>query len=186
VAVRFIAADTQPDHDTIATFRRENLDAFAIAFHQVLMLARELGLLTLGMVSIGGSKIDANASKIKSVRYDRATALRSRLAADIAALTAQAEAADAADGSDPQALPAEIARREVLKAKLDEACARLEAEAEAAEEQAGSRGKTPLCSTLRNSPRSWEFPFPCTNSTPTRPRSWCAGSQSTGFLTHSS
>jgi transposase len=137
VAVRYIAADTHPDHDTIATFRRENLEAFAIAFHQVLMLARELGLLRLGTVSIDGSKIDANASKIKSVRYDRAQALRSKLADDIAALTAAAEAADAEDAADPQALPAEIARREVLKTKLDEACARLEAEAEA--EAAGKR-----------------------------------------------
>jgi hypothetical protein len=36
----------------------------------------------------------------------------------IASLTAQAETADAED-VDPQALPAEIARREALKAKLD-------------------------------------------------------------------
>ena len=118
VVVRFIAADTHSDHDTIATFRRENLEAFTIAFHQVLILAMELGLLSLGMVSIDGSKIDANASKIKSVRYDRATALREKLAADIAAPTAEA-AADAAGLVDPQALPAEIARREVLKARLD-------------------------------------------------------------------
>jgi hypothetical protein len=61
------------------------------------------------------------------VRYDRAQALRAKLAADIAELTAKAELADAED-SDPQALPAEIARREALKAKLDDACARLEAE----------------------------------------------------------
>ncbi len=129
VAVRFIAADTHPDHDTIASFRRENLEAFTIAFHQVLLLARELGLLKLGMVSIDGTQIDANASKIKSVRYDRAKALREQLTEDIAALTAQAETADSEDAVDPQALPAEITRREVLKAKLDEACARLEAEA---------------------------------------------------------
>ncbi len=54
---------------------------------------------------------------------------------DIAALTAQAEAADTQD-TDPQALPAEIARREALKVKLDAACARLEAEARAAAEAA--------------------------------------------------
>jgi len=131
VAVRFIAADTHPDHDTIATFRRENLAAFTAAFAHVLLLARELKLLTLGTVSIDGTKIDANASKIKSVRHDRAVALRSQLAEDIAALTARAEAADVEDAADPQALPAEIARREVLKAKLDEACARLEADARA-------------------------------------------------------
>jgi hypothetical protein len=130
IGARFIAANTHPDHDTIATFRRTNKAAFEAAFLEVLLLARETGLLTLGTVSIDGTKLDANASKIRSVRYDRARALRDKLAADIAELTAKAEAADAED-ADPQALPAEIARREALKAKLDAACARLEAEAKA-------------------------------------------------------
>ena len=138
VAVRYIAADTHPGHDTIATFRRENLAAFSAAFAHVLLLAKELKQLKLGMVSIDGTKLDANASKIKSVRYDRAQALREKLAEDIAALTARAAAADVEDAADSQALPAEIARREVLKAKLDEACARLkcDARAAAADEQA--------------------------------------------------
>ncbi len=150
VGTRFIAANTHPDHDTIANFRRTNKQAFEAAFLQVLLLARETGLLRLGTVSIkpapaqaGGTKIDANASKIRSVRgacpragrrpdpWDRAQALREKLATDIAKLTAAAEAADATD-KDPQALPEEIARREALKAKLDAACARLEAEAKAA------------------------------------------------------
>ncbi len=120
--MRFVAANLHPDHDTIAAFRRINKAGFEAAFLQVLLLARETGLLRVGTVSIDGTKIDANASKIRSVRYDRATDLRARLAADIAALTAQAEAADA-ENDDPQALPAEIARRETLKAKLDVACA---------------------------------------------------------------
>src|SRR5215475_740592 len=131
IGARFIAANTHPDHDTIAVFRRANQQAFEAAFLEVLLLARATGLLQLGTVSIDGTKIDANASKIRSVRYDRAQALRDKLTADIAALTAKAEAADAED-DDPQALPAEIARREALKAKLDAACARLEAEANTA------------------------------------------------------
>src|SRR3954464_9104317 len=110
IGVRFVAANLHPDHDTIAVFRRTNTAAIEAAFLQVLLLARESGLLRLGTVSIDGTKIDANASKIRSVRYDRAQELRARLAADIAALTAQAEAADAAD-QDPQALPEELARR---------------------------------------------------------------------------
>jgi transposase len=134
IGVRFVAANTHPDHDTIAVFRQTNKAAFEAAFLQVLLLAREAGLLRVGTVSIDGTKIDANASKIRSVRYDRAKELRAKLAADIAALTAQAEAADATD-VDPQALPAEIARREALKAKLDAACARLE---EQAREQAAA------------------------------------------------
>jgi hypothetical protein len=70
------------------------------------------------------------------VRYDRAKELRATLAADIAALTAKAEAADAEGQPDPQALPAEIARREALKARLDAACARLEEQARAEAEAA--------------------------------------------------
>lgn len=130
IGARFIAANTHPDHDTIAAFRRVNRAAFEAAFLQVLLLARASGVLRLGTVSVDGTKIDANASKIRSVRYDRAQRLREKLAADIAELTAKAEAADAED-IDSQALPAEIARREGLKVKLDAACARLEAEAKA-------------------------------------------------------
>jgi hypothetical protein len=133
--VRFVAANLHPDHDTIATFRRTNKAAFEAAFLQVLLLAREAGLLRLGTVSIDGTKIDANASKVRSVRYDRAKELRAKLAEDIAALTAQAEAADV-DRHDPQALPEELTRREALHAKLDAACERLEADARAAAEAA--------------------------------------------------
>ena len=130
IGMRFVAANTHPDHDTIAAFRRANKAAFEAAFLQVLLIAREAGLLSLGLVAIDGTKIDADASKIRSVRYDRAQALRQKLAEDIAALTAQAEAADAQDAPDPQALPKQIARRERLKAQLDAACARLEAAAQ--------------------------------------------------------
>ena len=73
-----MAANLHPDHDTIATFRRANRTAFEAAFLQVLLLARESGLLWLGMVAIDGTKLDANASKIRSVRYDRAKELRAK------------------------------------------------------------------------------------------------------------
>ncbi len=115
------------------TFRRENKAAIEAAFLQVLLLAKETGLLKVGNVSIDGTKIDANASRAKSLRYDRARELREKLKADIAAMMAQT--ADA-KGGDPQTLPAEIARREALMAKLDAACARLEAQAKAEAEAA--------------------------------------------------
>ena len=136
LGVRFVTANTHPDHDTIAAFRRQNRLAFEAAFLDILLMARQTGLLRVGTVSIDGTKIDASASKIRSVRYDRAQALRAKLAADIAGLTEQAEAADAADAADPQALPVELARRETLKAKLDAACERMQAEARAQAEAA--------------------------------------------------
>ena len=104
IAVRFVAANLHPDHDTVAVFRRTNKAAVEAAFLQVLLLAREVGLLRLGTVSIDGTKIDANASKLRSVRYDRAKQLRAKLADDIAALLAQAEAADA-ESHDPHRFP---------------------------------------------------------------------------------
>jgi transposase len=143
IGVRFIAADRHPDHATIAEFRRDNREAFEAAFKAVLLMARDLGLLRLGTVSIDGSKIDANASKVRSVRYDRATELVDQIDRDVAELLAQAEAADAEDAADPQALPQEIGRRQALRDKLAAAAARLEAEARerAAEEQAAYEEK---------------------------------------------
>ena len=129
VSVRFIAANSHPDHDTIAKFRRDNGAAFAAAFAQILLLARELNILKVGMVSVDGTKIDANASKIKSLRYDRIEVLRAKLEADIADLVQEAEAADRAGAADGLSLPDEIARRQSLKDKLDAAAKRLEAAA---------------------------------------------------------
>jgi transposase len=143
LGVRYLAANTHPDHDTICKFRRENEEAIAETFLQVLLLARELKLLTVGTVSVDGTKLDANASLHKSVRYDRAGALVTQLQGEIAGLLAQAEAADAGGEVDVQALPAEIARREALRTQLDAARSRLEAQAaaRASAEQAGYEAK---------------------------------------------
>jgi transposase len=75
IGVRFVAANTHPDHDTIATFRRANKAAFEAAFLEVLLLARASGLLRLGTVSIDGTKIDANASRNANRPSNRSSAL---------------------------------------------------------------------------------------------------------------
>jgi transposase len=63
VAFRFIAANEHPDHDTIATFRRRFLKEIEGLFVQVLLLAREMGMLKLGTVGLDGTKVHANASR---------------------------------------------------------------------------------------------------------------------------
>jgi len=45
VAFRFIAANQHPDHDPIAVFRRRFLKQIGTVFVQVLMLARQMGVL---------------------------------------------------------------------------------------------------------------------------------------------
>jgi transposase len=121
IAVRFICANTHPDHDTICKFRRENFEAVAEAFLEILKLAREMKLLRVGTVSIDGTKMKANASKDKSVCYERAGQLEEQLKADIGALMKQAADADTSESVDPQKLPDEIARRENLLDKMQQA-----------------------------------------------------------------
>lgn len=142
VAVRYLTANLHPDHDSICTFRRRNLEAIAAAFVDVLELARELKLLKLGTVSLDGTHIKANASKDKNLTYERAQQLREQLQMDVDALLAQAEQADTNE-QDPQALPEELARRRKLLEKMDQAVAQLEqrARARAAAEQADYQRK---------------------------------------------
>jgi transposase len=130
VAVRYLCADTHPDHDTICAFRRNNLAAIAAAFVEVLELAREMKLLRVGAVSLDGTHIKASASKDKNVTYQRAEQLRGQLRLDIDQMLQRAEQTDRQD-EDPQQLPQEIARREKLLRKMDEACAQLQQRARA-------------------------------------------------------
>ena len=69
VGFRFLSAETHPDHDTIAAFRKRHLDALAGLFLQVLQLCQKAGLVKLGHVAIDGTKMKANASKHKAMSY---------------------------------------------------------------------------------------------------------------------
>jgi transposase len=119
VAVRYLTGDTHPDHDSICKFRRENGQAVKEAFVEVLRLAKQMGVLKVGTVSVDGTHMKANASKHKSVRYDRAGELEQQLRKDIEDLLQRAEQSDAeAVSEDGQQLPEEIARREALLEKM--------------------------------------------------------------------
>jgi len=135
VAVRYLSGDTHPDHDTICKFRRENLDAFAAAFVDVLELAREMKLLELGRVALDGSHFKADASIDQNVTHARAVELRAELKQEVARLLEEAEQADH-DGEDAARLPEEVARLEKLHTKMDRAVQELESRAAARQEKA--------------------------------------------------
>ena len=97
LGVRSVAANSHPDHDTIATFWRENFAAVAESFLQVLLLAKELKPVKVGVVSVDGSKFEASASKHRAVTYQRAGELIDQLKLEIADLMGRAEAADASN-----------------------------------------------------------------------------------------
>src|SRR3712207_5901662 len=62
VAYRVVAGNLVPDHSTIAEFRCRHEQALSELFSGLLGLCAQVGLATVGVVSIGGTKMSANAS----------------------------------------------------------------------------------------------------------------------------
>lgn len=138
VAVRVVAANQQPDHATLARFRRRHQDAIADLFGQVLGLCVKAGLVDAAVVSIDGTKITANASFFANrdqaalsaelgepPAQDCAAAAR-RVAEQILAEAEQVDAAEDDQGENDQVsrIPAEWVggrdRRSRIRAALDE------------------------------------------------------------------
>jgi transposase len=126
VAFRYVAANTHPDHDTLATFRRRFLKEVEALFVQVLVLAREMKLLKLGHIALDGTKIDANASKHRALSWAHANKIEAQLRQEVQTLLALAESNDQAGLPDGMDVPAEIARREDRLSAIAQAKAKIE------------------------------------------------------------
>jgi transposase len=136
VALRYLCANHHPDHDTIAKFRRENEALFRSCFAQVLLLAREAGVLRVGAVSVDGTRL-AGAGSVRSVR--RLEEIERELESLGGELLQKAEAADASDtDAGGTQLPAELHDRAQRQRKLLAAKAAILARRQAARE-AGRR-----------------------------------------------
>ena len=121
VAVRYLCANTHPDHDSICACRTNNETAFRAAFTSVLQLAQQLRLSKVGTVSVDGTKMQANASKHAAVSYQRAGELIAQLELEVNQLLARAQQAEAQENQEPLDIPAELKRRESRKAALQKA-----------------------------------------------------------------
>src|ERR1700759_5508305 len=62
VTYKLSTAMRVPDHSTIAEFRRRHDTEIAALFDDVLGLCREAGLVSVGVITVDGTKIKANAS----------------------------------------------------------------------------------------------------------------------------
>lgn len=126
VAFRYIAANTHPDHDTLAHFRKTHLAELEDLFVQVLCLAQSMKLVRLGQIALDGTKVKANASKHKALSHGYIEKLEVQLRKEVQALLARAETADQEALADGLDLPAEVARREERLKVLEEAKAKIE------------------------------------------------------------
>lgn len=130
VAFRYVTANTHPDHDTIAAFRRRFMKELSSAFRQILEMAQAMGLLKVGTVSLDGTKVNASASKHKALSYGCAQRLEAQLQKEVLELMRLAEAADQNEKPDGMDIPSELARREVRLTAIAQAKAEIERRAQ--------------------------------------------------------
>ena len=131
LALRFICANTHPDHRTIADFRKRFLDELAALFTDVLLIAQAMGLLKLGTVSLDGTKIKANASKHKALSQEHANRLEAQLKGEVDELMRLAEQADNEPLPEQLDISLELQRREQRLAVIAAAKEEIEARAQA-------------------------------------------------------
>lgn len=135
VAFRYIAANTHPDHDTLATFRKRFASQIEKLFVQVLLVAKEMKLVKLGRIALDGTKVKANASKHRALSHGHIGRIEAQLHEEVQQLMGMAENADRDGVPDGMDVPAEIARREARLKALAEAKAKIEARAQERFEQ---------------------------------------------------
>ena len=124
IAFRYICANTNPDHDTIASFRKRFLKELGALFVEILVVAEAMGLVKLGTVSLDGTKIKANASKHKALSWEYANRLEAHLRQEVEELMHLAEEADQSSRPEEMDIPEELKRREerlaaIARAKKD-------------------------------------------------------------------
>lgn len=97
VIFMWLAGLEKPDFRTICLFRRDNLERMEGLFSEVILLAKEIGLLKLGLIALDGTKVRANAG-IDSFKQaqDWSQALK-KAKEEVKRILAEAEEADLAD-----------------------------------------------------------------------------------------
>ena len=122
VAYRVIGGGLYPDHATIARFRARHEQALGGLFSQVLRLLAAEGMVSLGLLSLDGTKLAGHAAQ----KANRTLPQIEKVLAEAAAADA---AEDAADGGNPRpATPRALARRAERRERLARARDRLAAE----------------------------------------------------------
>jgi hypothetical protein len=96
IAFRYVAANSYPDRDTVADFRRRFLPRFSKLFVQTFEIAHETGVPRLGSASLDRTKVKANASRRSALSYEYALKLEKQRTAEVAELFKKAQSADQA------------------------------------------------------------------------------------------
>ena len=91
----YIAGKNCPNFRVLSDFRKDHAAFFQDCFMQTVKLAMEMKLVSLGHVSLDGSKFKANSSRHKAMTYKSLKEKEQTLCAEIEALVQQANTCDA-------------------------------------------------------------------------------------------
>ncbi|MBK9168188.1 MAG: transposase [Bryobacterales bacterium] len=155
VPFRYLAAGQHPDHDTIAAFRQQHLEALAELFVEALQLCRRAGLVTLANVAIDGTKLKANAGWSRGRSYARMSEEEQKLTELVKRWMEESAHTDAAE----DARFGKAKRDQDLPEKLAKATGRLERIREAKKELE-EEAKQRLEEAEREFPRRKRGPIP--------------------------
>ena len=166
VAYRVIAGGLFPDHATIARFRARHEKALGGLFSQVLRLLAAEGMVSLGLLSLDGTKLAGNAAQ----KANRTLPQIEKLLAEAAAADAAEDAryGDAPGGPTPRALARRAERRERLARARD----RLAAEDAARRQAQRAKQEAWDAAAAARRPRAGQRPAdePRSNRNNTEPR----------------
>ncbi|UQZ81403.1 Transposase DDE domain protein [Paenibacillus konkukensis] len=128
IPFRWLCGGHRPDFRTLSDFRKDHLESLPGLFKQVVHIAIQLGYVSLGHVSIDGSKLKAHASKHKSMSRDRMNQEIERLEKEIREALEQAGQIDDQENEEPLSLlPESVTNRQSRLEKIREALRQLEA-----------------------------------------------------------
>jgi transposase len=140
VAFRIICASDVPDHTVLARFRKNHEQALTDLLTESLVLAAELGMVSLGVVAFDGTKIAANASKDANRTEARLRELAEEFVATVAS-TDEAEDALFGQGVRGDELPPVVRDRTGRGDRITAALEQIEARRRAAEQARRERSE---------------------------------------------
>jgi transposase len=136
LSFRVITANQQPDHSTIARFRREHSARLDSLFEKSLQLCAKAGLVQLGVVALDGTKLQGNTSiSANRTRAGIEREMQQWITAEAHRMLAEAETKDQEEdalyGPDRRGdeLPADLQQRSSRLARLRQCKEQLEEEA---------------------------------------------------------
>ena len=143
----WLMSGRKPDHDTIAAFRRENVERFVEVFRTTVQVCREAGLVTMEKVAVDGTRVEANNGKNSTMKREDIEKELQKLDERIRKIVGEAEAKDREDdalfgeGVSPNDLPEGLKDAEKRRECLGKALEKVMAKNERANSRLGKKSK---------------------------------------------